>query len=484
MKLERCRVTLTEQVLLFCHGGLETIAINGRHGIRLLRRAHRPAETLDSQPFGLDISYTWRVGATSTLEHADVRINPERLLARIAALADVSPISGGGNCRLALTAEDGHGRDLVVSWMKELDLRVTVDVVGNVIGTWDCAPGSPVMTGSHIDTVRTGGRFDGNYGVLAGLEVIQSLKESGVTPSRPLAVGFFTNEEGARFAPDMLGSLVYVGGLAVEAALDTVAIDGARLADELEAIGYNGPHPCPGPPPHAFLELHIEQGPVLESIGRRLGSVTGVQGISWQQVTINGQSNHAGTTPMSMRKDPAYVAGRIIVYLRDLAKRYGPPQVCTVGKVDLIPNLVNVVPATANLTVDIRNTDEATLQKAEKEFSDFLAELAKDEGVTVSSRTLARFEPVTFDDRVVTVIDDVSTSFGVEPHRLPSGAGHDAQMFARVCPTAMIFVPSIDGISHNPAELTHDADLTLGCDVLLHAMLRLASTTFEQKVVR
>jgi beta-ureidopropionase / N-carbamoyl-L-amino-acid hydrolase len=418
------------------------------------------------------------VGAPSTLQHPAVRINPTRLLSRIAALADVSPIAGGGNCRLALTDEDGHGRDLVVGWMRELDLDVGIDVVGNIIGTWNCASGAPVMTGSHIDTVRTGGRFDGNYGVLAGLEVIQTLKEAGVTPTRPLAVGIFTNEEGARFAPDMLGSLVYVGGMSVEEALDVIAIDGARFADELEKIGYNGPNPCPGPSPHAFVELHIEQGPVLESIGFRLGSVTGVQGISWQELTIVGQSNHAGTTPMSMRRDPAFVAARITVFLRDLAMRYGPPQVCTVGKVDLVPNLVNVVASKVTMTVDVRNTDEAVLRRAELEFAEFLSVVAQEEDVTISTRTLARFEPVTFDERVVDIVSDVCQSFEVPAHRLPSGAGHDAQMFARVCPTAMIFVPSIKGISHNPAELTDDADLSLGADVLLHTMLRLASTDF------
>jgi N-carbamoyl-L-amino-acid hydrolase len=276
----------------------------------------------------------------------------------------------------------------------------------------------------------------------------------------------------------MLGSLVYVGGMSVEEALDVIAIDGARFADELEKIGYNGPNPCPGPSPHAFVELHIEQGPVLESIGFRLGSVTGVQGISWQELTIVGQSNHAGTTPMSMRRDPAFVAARVTVFLRDLAMRYGPPQVCTVGKVDLVPNLVNVVASKVTMTVDVRNTDEAVLRRAELEFAEFLSVVAQEEDVTISTRTLARFEPVTFDERVVDIVSYVCQSFEVPAHRLPSGAGHDAQMFARVCPTAMIFVPSIKGISHNPAELTDDADLSLGADVLLHTMLRLASTDF------
>jgi N-carbamoyl-L-amino-acid hydrolase len=474
-------MALSEDLLLLGHGGGQSDPVDRSHQNRLLSPHQQRAETHKTQAFRIDISYTWLVGAPSTLQHPAVRINPVRLLARIASLADVSPIAGGGNCRLALTEDDKHGRDLVVDWMKELNLDVRIDVVGNIIGTWACAPGAPVMTGSHIDTVRTGGRFDGNYGVLAGLEVIQTLQEAGVTPPRALAVGIFTNEEGARFAPDMLGSLVYVGGMSVEEALDVMAIDGARFADELEKIGYNGPNPCPGPAPYAFVELHIEQGPVLESIGFRLGSVTGVQGISWQELTITGQSNHAGTTPMSMRRDAAFVAAKISVFLRDLALRYGPPQVCTVGKIDLVPNLVNVVASRATMTIDVRNTDETKLRQAEREISDFLDHIAREEDVTMSSKTLARFEPVIFDERVVDIVTDVCASFDVPSHRLPSGAGHDAQMFARVCPTAMIFVPSINGVSHNAAELTDDADLALGADVLLHTMLRLSATEFTKE---
>ena len=408
-------------------------------------------------------------------KHLGLKINFPRLNQRISALAEISPIDGGGNCRLALTDEDKYGRDLVVSWMRELDLEVSVDVVGNIIGVWNVGKGAPVMSGSHIDTVRTGGRFDGCYGVLAALESIQTCQDAKIVPPRPLAVGIFTDEEGSRFAPDMLGSLVYVGGMAVEKALDVVAIDGARLGDELARIGYSGPAPCPGLSPHAFVELHIEQGPMLEANNIRIGAVTSVQGISWQEVTILGQSNHAGTTPMSLRHDPAYVAAEITVFLRNLAREFGGDQVCTVGKIDLHPNLTNVVPAKATLTLDVRNTDEARLKLAETKIEDFLTQIAVTEGVKISTRELSRFEPVIFDDRVIDCVESIAEQQGNTVQRMPSGAGHDAQMLARVCPAGMIFVPSVKGISHNPAEFTHDADLEAGANILLHTMLALTT---------
>jgi N-carbamoyl-L-amino-acid hydrolase len=411
---------------------------------------------------------------SATTSTVPVKVNYARLRSRLFELASIGAIDGGGCARLALTDEDRHGRDLVVEWMHELGLDVTIDRVGNVVGVWNIGEGAPVMTGSHIDTVRTGGKYDGNLGVLAGLEVIQTCQENGVVPERPLAVAFFTNEEGARFAPDMFGSLVYVGGLEVETALDTIGIDGARVGDELERIGYNGSTPCPGLAPHSFVELHIEQGPVLEQRGVRIGAVTGVQGISWQELVVTGQSNHAGTTPMSLRHDPAYVASSIAVFVRELARRYGGNQVSTVGKIDLHPNLINVVPTTATLTVDLRNTDESLLRDAEAELVAFLDRIARDEGVTIESRQLARFEPVEFDARIIDLVERLATDSGLSVMRMPSGAGHDAQMIARVCPTSMIFVPSVKGISHNPAEHTDDADLEAGANLLLATMLELA----------
>jgi len=401
-------------------------------------------------------------------------INGDRLLQRIMDLASIGAIDGGGCARLALTDEDAAGRDLVVGWMHELGMTVTTDVIGNVIGTWNVGAGSPVMTGSHIDTVRTGGKYDGNLGVLAGLEVIQTLQESSYTPSRPISVGIFTNEEGSRYAPDMLGSLVYVGGLAIEEALNIVGIDGSRVGEELERIGYNGATPCPGLAPHAFVELHIEQGPVLEKTNVVIGAVTGVQGISWQEVTITGQSNHAGTTPMSMRRDPSFVAAKIAVFLRDLADRYAGHQVCTVGKVDLFPNLINVIPAKAVMTLDVRNTEEEILQRAENEITEFITSLALEENVAITSRQLARFEPVVFHPQVIDLVESAAMALAPSVTRMPSGAGHDAQMFARVCPSAMIFVPSVEGISHNPAEFTSPQDLVLGANILLQVLVDLS----------
>ena len=405
-------------------------------------------------------------------------INGERLLQKLRALGDIGSTGDGGCSRLALTEDDMHGRDLVLSWMRDLDLDLSIDAIGNVVGTWNTGSGAAVMTGSHIDTVRTGGLYDGNYGVLAGLEVIETCKELGISPSRPLSVAFFTNEEGARFAPDMLGSLVYVGGLPLEEALDTPSIDGKRLGDELQRIGYAGASPCPGPSPHAFIELHIEQGPVLEAEGFTFGAVTGVQGISWQELTITGQSNHAGTTPMHLRRDPAFVAAMLAVYLREIAERFGGDQVCTVGKIDVHPNLINVIPARVTLTLDVRNTDEDTLQDAEQLIDTFCFQIEQDEGVSISKRTLARFEPVTFDERVVEIVERRATEIDDRVKRMPSGAGHDAQMLARVCPTAMIFVPSRGGISHNPAEHTDDDQLVSGANVLLRSMLDVASADF------
>ena len=413
---------------------------------------------------------------------AALRIDGERLLRRLGDLGAIGPITGPngerGSARLALTNDDRDGRDLVGAWMRELGLDVRIDAIGNVIGrrAGTEVDAAAVMTGSHIDTVRTGGLYDGNLGVLAGLEVIETLATAGVVTRRPIEIAYFTNEEGARFNPDMLGSLVYAGGLAAEEAYDIVGIDGARVGEELRRIGYLGPTPCPGAVPHAFIELHIEQGPVLEAERVRFGAVTGVQGISWAELTITGQSNHAGTTPMSLRHDAGYAAARVATFVRELALELGPPQVGTVGQLTLHPNLVNVVAGSATMTVDLRNMDEATLQFAEQRLAIFLAQLEIEEGVAISSRILARFEPVVFDERVIALVERVATSLGNTVKQMPSGAGHDAQMLARVCPAAMIFTQSHNGISHNPAEFTEPDDLVMGADILLQVLLTLAET--------
>ena len=417
------------------------------------------------------------LGAAGGRRGAGVKVQVERLLADLAALAEVGDTGDGGNCRLALTDDDAGGRELVVGWMRGLGLDVRVDRIGNVVATRAGLDSgvAPVMTGSHIDTVRTGGRYDGTLGVLAGLEVVRALDDAGIRTRRPLAVAFFTDEEGSRFAPDMLGSLVYAGGMPLEDALDIEAIDGAVLGEELERIGWAGDAAVPGPAPHAYVELHIEQGPVLEEQGITIGAVTGVQGISWQELVVTGQSNHAGTTPMRLRHDACFVAGSIVTLVRSLALELGGHQVGTVGRLDLHPDLVNVVAARATLTVDLRNTDGAVLAAAEKRLRDHVAAIAEAEGVSCAWRHLAEFDPVEFDASVIDLVESTARRLGLSVMRLPSGAGHDAQMLARVCPTGMVFVPSRGGVSHNPTEYTSPEHLASGAQVLAEVLAELAS---------
>jgi N-carbamoyl-L-amino-acid hydrolase len=402
-------------------------------------------------------------------------IDGVHLHARLTALARIGAIDGGGCARLALSDEDKAGRDLVVQWMRDLGLAITVDAIGNVFGLRrGREDGPPVMTGSHIDTVRTGGRFDGNYGVLAGLEVCRALDAAGVVTRHPLCVAFFTNEEGARFQPDMMGSLVHAGGFTLQEAWAATDTSGARVGDELLRIGYRGPA-APGTiRPRAFVELHIEQGPVLEEAGVTIGAVTGVQGISWHEFVVTGVSAHAGTTPMRLRHDAGYVAGATAAFVRELTRDMGGAQVGTVGVSELRPNLINVIANHARFTVDLRNTDEALLQAAERRAFEFIERTAAAEGVTVQRRRLARFEPVEFEAAMIDRVERIAQAQGRSTQRLPSGAGHDAQMMARLCPTGMIFVPSVKGLSHNVAEYTAPADIEAGAAVLLDVLLELA----------
>ena len=405
------------------------------------------------------------------------KFSDRHLLDNLDALAQIGALSGGGCARLALTDEDRLGRDLVVGWMKALGLDVTIDAIGNVIGLRGGRENlPPVMTGSHIDTVRTGGRYDGNYGVLAGLEVVRALNDAKVTTRRPIAVAFFTNEEGARFQPDMMGSLVYSGGIGLNEAYAAVDRDGIAVGDELRRIGYLGRTKPGALKPHAFLELHIEQGPILDEEKVRIGVVESVQGISWTEYTVTGVSNHAGTTPMRLRRDAGYLAASVNLFARRLAWEMGGNQVATVGSLALRPNLINVVPNRAVFAVDLRNTDEAKLREAEARVAAHVAEVAAAERVEVETRVLARFEPVIFDAGLVDRVEHHARALSLSTRRMPSGAGHDAQMMQRLCPTAMIFVPSVAGLSHNVKEHTEPADLVAGAQVLLNLMMELAES--------
>lgn len=402
-------------------------------------------------------------------------IDAARLLGRLQALAKIGALEGGGVCRLALTDEDRQGRDLVVGWMKELGLAVSVDRIGNVMGVRPGTEGGPpVVIGSHIDTVATGGIYDGALGVLAGLEAVNALNDAGIVTRRPVAVAFFTNEEGSRFHPDMMGSAVHQGRLNLDEMLDQEGIDGTVLADDLARIGYAGEAPVGGFRAHSYLELHVEQGPVLEAEGITLGAVTGVQGIYWTEYRIDGVANHAGTTPMKSRHDAGYVAAAITLEARRAALEAGGNQVAAAGFSRVTPCLVNVIPGEAVVTTDLRNTDEDALKAADARVAAVARRVAAEEGCRISVKPHARFAPVDFDPEMVDLVYETAAGLGHSVKRLPSGAGHDAQMFAPNCPTAMIFVPSRDGISHNVTEFTAPEDIRAGAEVLLNVLLRRA----------
>lgn len=404
-----------------------------------------------------------------------IRVDIDRLMSRIFELGKIGALPGGGVKRLALTDEDRAGRDLVTGWMRGADLNVTTDVIGN---TWGIGKGTedgrPVMMGSHIDSVATGGLYDGVLGVLAGLEVIESMRDAGVATRRPVGMGFFTNEEGARFAPDMMGSGVAQGALDLDEMLAVTGIDGTTVGAELNRIGYAGTAPVRALTPHCFLEIHVEQGPVLENEGTAIGAVTGVQGISWTEYVIEGRSSHAGTTPMAMRRDAGVVAAQIACEARAIANEFGPPQVSTVGMFELSPGLVNVVPERAMITVDLRNTDDNLLKQAEVRLHAAAEKFAAAQDCVVHRRILARFAPVDFDAALVDQVETQARALGHSVRRMPSGAGHDAQMFAPNCPTAMIFVPSKDGLSHNIKEHTAPEEIRAGVDVLMQVVLNQA----------
>ncbi|QQR91264.1 MAG: M20 family metallo-hydrolase [Myxococcales bacterium] len=404
------------------------------------------------------------------------QINQQRLLGWIDELGQIGAIDGGGVCRLALSDEDKAGRDYVVGLMKSLGLEVKIDRIGNVLGLREGQEDlPPVMTGSHIDTVRTGGRYDGNLGVLAGLEVIATLNDLGIQSKRPLGVAFFTNEEGSRFAPDMMGSLVFQGDLALETALAVRGIDGTTVQENLQRIGYAGDWISEGQlVPTAFVELHIEQGPVLEEETITIGAVQSVQGISWTEYTFKGVSNHAGTTPMRLRHDAGYAACQVASFLRALAEKVGDDQVATVGRMEFKPNLVNVIANHAVFTVDLRNTDNEKLKFSEQQTLSFINELCEKEGLECSSKTLARFDPVIFNDVLVNRIESFAKELGHSVKRMPSGAGHDAQMLARMCPSSMIFIPSKAGISHNVKEYSSPEHIEAGANILLNLLMELA----------
>ena len=407
---------------------------------------------------------------------SELRLNGPILLQQIRTLGEIGadPVNGG-RTRIALTDAEKAGRDQLVAWMNELELDIQVDRIGNIFGTLrsatDKGDQTPLMMGSHIDTVTNAGALDGCYGVLSGLAVVRAFREAGKLPSRSITIGAFTNEEGVRYQPDMMGSLVHAGGMAVDEALATLGTDGTRLGDELQRIGYAGDLEPGAIVPHEYLELHIEQGPILEAENTLIGVVENLQGISWQQVVVQGNANHAGTTPTRLRHDAGYVASTVVAELRQIARDSGGTTLATVGCMSFEPNVINVIPRRASFTVDLRDPDEALLVAAEKRLEKFLAAIAEEEGVRISTEQLVRFQPVIFDAALADEIEASARRFGFSHKRMTSGAGHDAQMMARIAPSAMIFVPSRGGISHNPREHTDDDQLLKGAEVLLDVVV-------------
>jgi N-carbamoyl-L-amino-acid hydrolase len=401
-------------------------------------------------------------------------------LGRIGSFIDPRNGLRGVN-RLALTQADGEGRRQLVAWMREAGLAVTVDRIGNIYGRRAGAQDdlAPVMIGSHIDSVETGGRFDGCLGVLGGLEIVHTLNDAGVTTARPLVVAAFTEQEGARFGIDLLGSAVATGRIPLSQAYELRDREGKRLVDELTAIGFRGDAPELLAPPHVYLECHIEQGPTLRAEGAQLGVVTGVQASGWNSLSLVGKTAHAGATPMHLRADAGVAAARINLRLREMIQsgKYGDLR-ATMGVLQALPGLVNVVPGEVRCTIDLRNPDDEAMRRAENDIAAYAVMLSSEEGVQLNWKRTARSSTVSFAPEVRERIAASMKARGRSFRELVSGAGHDAQEMARITRAGMIFVPGeFDGVSHSPRELSTEEQCGHGIDVLLDVALRFAEET-------
>jgi beta-ureidopropionase / N-carbamoyl-L-amino-acid hydrolase len=406
----------------------------------------------------------------------NLRIDEQRLWDSLMEMARIGATEKGGSRRLALSDEDREGRDLFVSWCRDAGCEITIDSMGNIFAR---RPGrdparAPVATGSHLDTQPHGGRFDGVYGVLAGLEVVRALNEADTHTEAPLEIVCWSNEEGARFAPSMVASGVFVGSYEQVWAHERRDADGNSFGKELGRIGYAGDQRCGDHPLGAFLEAHIEQGPVLEAEGRTIGVVTAVQGLRWYDVEIEGQDSHAGSTPMERRRDALLGAADIVRAVRELTQRHAPDARATVGEMRVSPNSRNTIPGHVFLTVDLRHPSAETLELLDGELREWIEGIAGTHGLHIGVEQVQHTPPVLFHEDCVDAVREAAKDLGY-PHRdMLSGAGHDACHIAKVAPTAMIFVPCADGLSHNELESATPSDLAAGANVLMHAMLRLA----------
>ncbi|WP_231443255.1 M20 family metallo-hydrolase [Brevibacterium zhoupengii] len=419
-------------------------------------------------------------------------INGDRLWSSLMELAQVGSYEDSetglvGVNRQSLTDADAEGRNLLVGWMESAGLDVCIDEMGTIFGRREGLDPTlrPVVAGSHIDSVGTAGAFDGCLGVLGALEIVRSLNDQGMRTRRPLVIAAWTEEEGVRFGTDMLGSAVAAGRLTLDYAYDLVDAEGLRFGDELDRIGFKGTQPVVLEPPHAYVECHIEQGPVLLRDDVAIGIVTGVQSISWQKVILHGRAAHAGTTPTELRVDAGLAAAQIVVKVREMVDSgsYGRLR-ATVGHIATSPGLPSVVPDRAELTVDLRNPDDEQMAAAERDFAAFLdtlPELQPCSGLKVATKRMAKTSHVPFDHRVQDVIAKAAADLGHQPVTLMSGAGHDAQEMAAIAPTAMVFVRGQhDGISHNPREYSTPDDCAAGITVLANTLLRLSDESADE----
>ncbi|BDG02477.1 Zn-dependent hydrolase [Anaeromyxobacter oryzae] len=402
-----------------------------------------------------------------------LRVNGERLWASLMDLAKIGATPKGGVCRLAVSEADGKGRDLVVSWARAAGLTVTVDRIGNIFMR---RPGRamgkpPVMMGSHVDTQPTGGKFDGNYGVLAGLEVIRTLNDRRIETEAPLEVVAWTNEEGSRFVPVMMGSGVFCNVFPLEVALSAKDLQGKTVGDELRNIGYAGQLEPGGRAVAAYFEAHIEQGPVLEDAGKVIGVVEAVLGLRWYDCIVTGLESHAGATPMGRRKDALQVAATIMREVVAIAERYPPHGRGTVGFAQVHPNSRNVIPGQVTFSIDLRNVNRELHDRMDADLRAFAAMQQERTGVKVELREVSYNAPVHFHPDCVSAVRRATERLGYSHMPATSGPGHDAVFMARVAPTGMIFIPCKDGISHNEIEHAEPEHVTAGANVLLQAVL-------------
>ena len=407
----------------------------------------------------------------------DLRINGGRLQGALEEMAKIGGTPGGGVQRLTLTDEDKQARDLYVSWLEELNLEIKVDEMGSIFGKRAGKNNDlpPVMSGSHIDSQPKGGRFDGILGVMGPLEVVRTLHENNVETERPIIICDWTNEEGSRFAPAMVASGVWAGALERDWAYDRTDINGLRFEDELKRIGYKGSVPCQKWPVHCYYEYHIEQGPILEMEDKLIGAPKGILCLHWYDIYLEGEANQVGPTPMEGRHDALCATAEMILKVNELPGRMGGNMVATVGEIQNYPNSRNIIPDKVHFTVDIRSWDDDHAIKAwelvRKDFED----IAEQRGCPIKIEETWRVEHSPFDEKRVQLIMDSADSLGYSYLHMVSGAGHDASYMNQVCPTAMIFVPSIGGRSHVEVEKTTWEDCEAGANVLLHAMLRSAN---------